>query len=132
MEKKASKFVKDYIAAYAAMRDSAIEKMKNYGKTLDMVDMLKQEYLLESEDPTEEGEEDYINSELFWCFVEGRHGNIWSVKITEVRWNNERQIIEVYLEDTYGDVSGWYYDTDIIGDNDMLWQAIHEFIPDPE
>jgi hypothetical protein len=132
MEKKESKFVKEYIAAYKAMRDSAIEKMKNYGKTLDMVELLKEEYQSESENPTEEGEEDYVNDGIFWCYFEGKHDNIWSCKICKARWNEERECVEVYLEDAYGDVSDWFMYSYITGDMEMLWHAIHEFIPDPE
>jgi len=126
MEKR--DFVKEYIDAYKAMRDSAIEKIRNYNGILEVAELLRKQYRELSEDPDEEGEQDYINANIYWCFFEGKNGYIYSCKIVMVRWNKEREVVEVYLESNEGDVAEWFYHTYISGDMDMLWETIHEFI----
>lgn len=135
-----NEFVKNYLDAYKAMKDRATEVIKNYGKTLEVQEILKTRlmkekgwtewpaYGSEEAESVEQEVEDWKYEEMFWCGFEDKHGSIHGGYIPMVRWNAAREEIEVYFESGDGFISQWLSEHYIGFDNDAIYQTILEFI----
>ena len=103
----------NYYDAYKAMKEAAIEKMKNYGKTLEVIEVCKQRLMNNKgyanvDEITEDELENIRYNEAFSCFFTGKHGVIYGPQILMVRYNDETKDVDVYLETDEGDIDGWY------------------------
>ena len=129
---KRNDYVENYFDAYREMKEAAIEKMKNYGKTLDVYEVCKQ-LLMEREgyksaDEIPEDEfEDFKCTNIYSCYFEGKHEQIYCAQIVKVRYNTETLGIEVYLETDDGYISAWYPIYWISGEVDAVWMTIFDF-----
>lgn len=125
-------YVKNYIAAYKEMKDAAIEAIKNYGKTLDVYEICKQQFMEQTgcKDESEIYEDelyDFLCENTYSCVMEGKHENIYIVNIVKVRYNKQREMIDVYLETDDGDVSEWLPISWVTFEQDAVYQTILEF-----
>lgn len=126
-------YVENYFAAYKEMKDAAIEAIKNYGKTLDVYEICKQLFMekMGYEDESEIYEDefyDFICENTYSCVMEGKHGNIYIVNIVKVRYNKQREMIDVYLETDDRDVSEWLPISWVTFEKDAIYQTILEFM----
>ena len=138
--KKTNEFVQNYLDAYKAMREAAIEKIKNYGKTLEVEEVLKSRlmkkkgwtewpaYGSEEADSVEDDILEWKYNEMYWCSFEGKHEHIYCGYIPMVRWNAERQEIEIYFDSNDGCVAEWLPESYIGFERDAIYQTILEFI----
>lgn len=125
-------FVQDYLGAYRRMKEAAIEKMKNYGKTLEVYEVCKQRVMERTKDfdPVDDLDavEDEIATTTYSCAFEGKHGYIYCCHIVKIRYNENTEDIEVYLESDEGDIAEWFNAAYIGFDNDAIYMTIHDFI----
>lgn len=131
--KKNVEFVNDYLKAFHAMREQAEEVIKNYGKELDVIEILKQrimeEYGYKSEDEIHEDVlEDCIINNAYYCIFEDKHGSLYNSCIHKIRYDAEKDEIEVYLKSDEGCIDDWYPRWCICSDMDAVYQTILEFI----
>jgi len=138
--KKNYDYVEDFKKAYNAMRNQAIKVIKNYGKTLEVQEVLKKSLMKDkgwTEWPApdsdefysiEEETEDWKYNEMYWCAFEGKHEQIYCGYIPMVRWNAERKEIEIYFDSNDGCVSEWLPESYIGFEREAIYQTILEFI----
>lgn len=138
--KRENKFIQNYLDAYKAMRDRAIEIIKNYGKTLEIEQILKDRLMKEkgwkkwpkswSDEyySVMEEIEEWKYNEMYWCSFEGKFDQVYCGYITKVRWNDEREEIEVYLDSDDESVSEWLPDSYIGYEKESIYQTILEFL----
>lgn len=102
-----------YLAAYKEMRDAAKKKMKNYGKTLEVVEeckkmlMEKQGYKSASEIDEDELR-DCKDANIYSCVVIDKHGGTHVCEIIMLRYNEEHDDLDVYLESEDGHIAEWF------------------------
>ena len=126
-------YVSEYYAAYSAMKDAAIKAIKEYGKELDVVAILKKQIVkgcgYESEDEISNDElTDSIENNLYYCLYEDKHGFLADACITKVRYNKKNEYIEVYLESDDGFIDGWYSDYVVSHDTESIYITVLEYI----
>ena len=131
MEKK--DYVNDYLSAYKEMKDAAIRKMKEYGKTLEVTDVCMRRLMkrLGCDDPSDvcdEDLDDYKYSNTYSCVFEGKHGILYCCRVMKVRYNSQTNDVDVFLESDEGDVSGWFYASYIGFDSDAIYMTIHDVV----
>ena len=126
-------YVKAYLAEYKEMKDSAIKKLKEYGKTLD-VDAVCEKRIMEREgyksvdEIYEEELDDYKWSNTYTCAFEDKHGFIYSCRIAMVRYNENTKDVDVYLESEEGDISEWFDVYRVAYEVGAVYMTIHDFI----
>lgn len=131
MEKK--DYVKNYLSAYNKMKDAAIRKMKEYGNTLEVIDVCRRRLMKrlgygDPSDVSDEDLEDYKYSNTYSCVFEGKHGILYCCRVMKVRYNIYTNDVDVFLESDEGDVSEWF-DASYIGfDSDAIYMTIHDFV----
>lgn len=122
-----------YVAAYKEMRDAAIKKMKNYGKTLEVVEeckkmlMEKQGYKSASEIPDDELE-DYKNIYSYNCVIKDKHGMLHDCKIIMLRYNEQSGDLEAYLESEGGYIAEWFPASCVDFETWAIYMTIFDFI----
>lgn len=123
----------NYLTAYQEMEEAAVEKMKNYGKTLEVVEeckkmlMEEQGYKSASEIPDDELE-DYQNMYIYHCVIRDKHGMPHDCKIIMLRYNEKRKDLDVYLESEYGVISEWLPVSYVDYEVDAIYMTILDFI----
>ena len=127
-----NKYIENYNAAYKAMKEAAIKKMMEYGKTLDVREECKRILMTEKgcineKEITEDELYDFIVTNTYACFLIGKHEQIYITNITKVRYNKETKDVDVYLETDDGYVTEWYPVSWINGDQDAAYLTILEF-----
>lgn len=124
-------YVEKYLNAYREMKEAAIEKMKNYGKELDVRDICEKRYYKMSERDNseiyEEDIEEFYQNESYCCAFEGKHEMMYCVRIERVRYVPEKDRIEVYVSSDDGYVSEWLPESWIGFDTDSIWMTILDF-----
>ena len=122
-------YVEKYLAAYREMKDAAIEKMKNYGKELDVREICEKRYheMFERDGNEIEDIEEFCQNESYCCAFEGKHEMMYCVRIEKVRYVPEKDWIEVYVSSDDGYVSEWLPESWIGFDRDAIWMTILEF-----
>lgn len=125
-------YVQDYLSAYKEMKDAAIEKMKNYGKVLEVYKACEQKLMerkgYKSVKEIDEDEfDDFKWSNTYSCAFEGKHGHIYCCHIVMIRYNENTEDVEVYLESDEGDIAEWFNAAYIGFDNDAIYMTIHDF-----
>lgn len=125
-------YVEKYLNAYREMKAAAIEKMKNYGKELDVRDICEKRYYKMSERDNseiyEEDIEEFYQNESYCCAFEGKHEMMYCVRIERVRYIPEKDWIEVYVSSDDGYVSEWLPESWIGFDSDAIYMTILDFI----
>ena len=131
-------YVQDYLDVYRTMREKAIEVIKNYGKELDVEQILKKRIMKENgldkipEFGTPEWDaisSDYDNliySEVYYGGFVTRHDYIYSVQILKVRYKDGN--VEVYLHSDDGYIDDWYDSSEVSFDADSVYMTILTFI----
>ena len=125
-------YVEKYLNAYKEMREAAIEKMKKYGKELDVyaevdkIIMKEQGYKSVDEIYDEDRDDKYW--ELYNCVVEGRHETVFCCRIIKVRYDKKENDLDVYLEDDNGEACGWYPHWDVAFDKDAIYMTVHKYL----
>lgn len=125
-------YVEKYLDAYKEMREAAIEKMKNYGKVLDLEEVTRKciaDYHGISESDIGDDEvEDSLVENSYSCVFEGKHGFLYCCNIRKVRYNKETKDLDVFLESDERDFSDWY-DVSCIGfERDAIYMTVHEYL----
>lgn len=125
-------FVQDYLGAYRRMKDAAIEKIKNYGDTLEVYEVCKQRLMKRmgyksASEITEDELDDFKWSNTYCCAFEGKHGFIYCCHIVMVRYNENMKDVDVYLESDEGDVAEWLPASYIGFDTDAIYMTILDF-----
>lgn len=128
-----NKFVQDYLDAYRKMKVAAIEKMKNYGKELDVYEVSKKRLMerqgYENESEISEDELDDIKwADTYCCAFEGKHGTIYCCIIAKVRYNKETEDVDVYLDSDDFYFPEWFPVSCIGFDTDAVYMTILDFI----
>lgn len=133
-------FVENYLDAYKAMRERAVEVIKKQGKTLEVYEVLKSRTMIEKGwkewpaygtdeyDSIEEIAEEWKYDQMFWCTFEGKHGHVFCGYISMVRWNAKNEGIEVYFDTNDGCVSEWLPEYLICNGREAIYETILEFI----
>lgn len=125
-------YLKDYLAAYEEMRAAAIEKMKNYGKVLDVyaeVDkIIMKEKGYESVDEIFDEDRDEKYWELNNCVVEDRHNFLTCYRIIKVRYDEKENDLDVYLEDDNYEKCEWFKNWEVSFDRESIYMTVHTFI----
>ena len=128
-------YVQNYLNAYREMKSSAIEKIKNYGKTLEVYEIRKKRlmeqfgYKSKDEIPQEELD-DCICNTSYSCVYEGKHGMLYPCQIVMVRYNSVYNDVDVYLESDDGYIAEWFTICYVGWDFDGAYMTIHDFITD--
>ena len=125
-------YAQDYLDAYNRLRDAAYDKIKNYGKELDVIERCKQLLVERGEynsidDIEEDVFEDFKCENIYCCYFEGKHEQIYRVDIIGVRYNNGR--VEVYLQSEDGYISEWIPVHYITANIDNVWLTVFDFMP---
>lgn len=125
-------YVEKYLDAYKEMKKAAIEKMKNYGKELDVREVCKKRFIEMSEyDKVDEVNidelEEFYQNESYCCAFEGKHEIMYCVRIERVRYVPEKDWIEVYVSSDDGYVSEWLPESWIGFDSDAIYMTILDF-----
>lgn len=125
-------YLQDYLDAYRKMKEAAIEKIKNYGKELDVRDICEKRYIEMSErdkdEIYEEDIEEFYQSESYCCAFEGKHETMYCVRIEKVRYVPQKDRVEVYVSSDDGYVSEWLPESWIGFDTEAIWMTILDFI----
>lgn len=126
-------YVKQYYAAYLAMKEAATEAIKKYGKELDVVKAIKTRLMKEndykSEDEIYEDElYDALLDKLYYCLYETKHEILVDARITKVRYNKKDDCIEAYLSSEDGFINGWYADYAVSHETESIYITILTYI----
>ena len=125
MKKKNSEYVDAYVEAYQAMRKKAIEVIKKYGKELDLRQIIKDK----NPDADDDELEAVMMNECHSVFFSDRQGDIHDCMIQGVRYNEERERVEVFLHSFDGDIDEWMPSSYINGDEDYVYMTILKNCP---
>lgn len=128
--------VQKYRYAYDEMRKQAIEVMKNYGKVLNVYEVLKARILKEQglDKMPEVGTEEYdafcedYDEQKYSCVFEGKHEQVYIANIAMVRYNEEIKDVDVYLESDDGYISQWMPMLYIGYEQEAVYMTILDFI----
>lgn len=128
-------YVKEYRAAYETMKDAAIEKMKNFGRILEVAEECKQRIMKEKgyasvKEIYEDELYDYWLSNTYSCIFQGRHEILYCCRIVMVRYNKDTKDVDVYLESDEGDIAQWFPASYVSFDVDAVYMTVHDFIED--
>ena len=125
-------YVEKYLNARKEMREAAIEKIKNYGKTLEVYEVCKQRVMERTEDFNPVDDADQIDEEIasttYCCAFEGRHGMIYACNIVMVRYNEKYDDVDVYLESDEGDIAEWFSIAEITFEHESAYMTVLDFI----
>ena len=137
--KKNSDYIKNFDNAYKSMKNRATEIIKDFGKTLEVEKVLQNRMMKDmgwitwpligskEMDAVEEEIEEWKYNEMFWCAFEGKHEQINSGYISMVRWNTEKNEIEIFFNSNDGYISEWLPETYIEFDREAIYKTILEF-----
>ncbi len=108
-----NKYIENYFDAFRAMREAAIKTIKEYGKELDVCEeckkVLMETHGYKSEDEIDEEELNNLYSEsTYSCFFTDKHGAVYEVTVSKVRYNEKYDDIDVYLDSDDGYISEWF------------------------
>ena len=97
-------YAEKYMDAYKEMREAAIEKIKNYGKELDVYEeinklIVKEQGYKSVDEITDDDRDNYYWEHFFNCVFEGKNNFLYSCRITKVRYNEKENDVDVFLED---------------------------------
>ena len=131
-------YKKNYQNALDLMRDAAIDRLKKYGKTLDVHKVLKQMLMREKgyksiRSIPDDVWSDFRAENVYGCCYVDNHDFYYPCDITKVRINKKTQRVEVYLYDSYECcVDDWHDFSDISWGCEHVWMTILDFIDDDE
>lgn len=133
MEKR--DYVKEYLAAYKTMKDAAIEKMKKYGRILEVAEVCRERFMKEKgyasvKEIFADEFDDYWWNNSYSCIFEGRHEILYCCRIVMVRYNKDTKDVDVYLESDEGDIAEWFPASYVSFDVDAVYMTVHDFIED--
>jgi hypothetical protein len=124
-------YVEKYLEAYKEMKKAAIEKIKNYGKELDVREICEKRYcemsMRDGSEIYDEDIEEFYQNESYCCAFEGKHEIMYCVRIERVRYVPEKDWLEVYVSSDDGYVSEWLPESWIGFDSDAIYMTIVEF-----
>lgn len=128
-----NEFITKYDKAYFEMRDAAIEKIKNYGKTFDVYAKLRQMLMKEKgyKDESEIYEDEWDNykwENVYSCVFKDRHETLCEGNITMVRYNSERQGVDILFEEFEGYFHEWIPQYYVEWGVEYVWRTILDFI----
>ena len=130
---KTNDYVKNYWSAYRELKKAATEKIKDYGKTLEVIEICKQRLMermgYKNEDEIYEDElDDFKCVNTYSCIVESKHEMLYACTIVMVRYDKKSEKVEAYLESDDGYIAEWY-PVDWIGwDEQAVYMTILDFI----
>jgi hypothetical protein len=125
-------YVGDYLKAYRQMKKAAITKMKEYGKTLEVVEVCKQNIMkhfgYKSAAEIHDDElQDCLDNNAYSCVFVDKHGFLYDCQIIMVRYNEQMDDVDAYIESREGDIAGWYQ-SHSIWEQEGIYMTVHEFI----
>ena len=114
------------------MKDAAVEKIKEYGKTLEVYEVCKQRIMKREgyksvDEITDDEMDDMRWCDTYSCAFEGKHGYIYCCHIVMVRYNENMNDVDVYLESDEGDVAEWLPASYIGFDTYAIYMTILDF-----
>ena len=125
---KRKDYVADYLDAYKAMKAAAIEKMKDYGKTLDVREVIRQRIIATYGEENEELLEDSFYEQSYACVFVGKHGDVYQTTVSKVRYNDNKEDLEVFLEEDNGCFSDWFDSFMVEYDRDAIYMTVFDFL----
>jgi hypothetical protein len=125
-------YINDYNEAYRAMKERAIELMKERGGILEVLEVGKKLIMKENgyhdESEIYEDElEDWKCENLYCCTFEGKHEDVYLPNIYMVRYNEKFDDLDAYLEDEY-DLAEWVPASMIGFGRECLYMTVLEYI----
>ena len=129
MEKK--DYVQNYYDAYNEMKQAALKVIKELGKEIDLVEIAKA-IITENEGELEKDEmleclDSWMAENAYACAVTLKHGDILGCSVYKVRYNKDKDMVEVYLVDDYGELEDWYDEWFVTYDRDAVYATILEY-----
>ena len=126
-------YVENYLNAYREMKAAAIEKMKNYGKELDVyaeLDKLivKDRGYKSVDEITDDDRDDFYWEHIYECIFEGKHETFYACRIVKVRYNEKDEDLEVYLEDANYDLREWFHLWSVGFGRDDVYMTVHKYL----
>lgn len=125
-------YINDYNEAYKAMKERAIELMKERGGILEVLEvgkkLIMEENGYQNEDEIYEDElEEWEAENVYCCTFEGRHEDVYIPNIYMVRYNEKFDDLDAYLEDDY-DFAEWVPASMIGFGCEYLYMTVLEYI----
>ncbi len=126
-------FVQNYLDAYETMRKEAIEKIKNYGKVLDVYEEINKNIVKEKgyksvNEITDDDRDEYYWDYFYNCVYEGKHNYLYCCRIAKVKYDEKENDVYVYLEDDDYGICEWFPHWDIGFDKDAIYMTILKYI----
>jgi len=126
-------YAEKYMDAYKEMREAAIEKIKNYGKELDVYEeinklIVKEQGYKSVDEITDDDRDDYYCEHFFNCVFEGKNNFLYDCRITKVRYNEKENDVDVFLEDDNYTLCEWFYHWNIFYGKDAIYLTVLEYI----
>lgn len=126
-------YLEKYMDAYKEMREAAIEKIKNYGKELDVYEeinklIVKEQGYKSVDEITDDDRDDYYWEHFFYCVFEGKHNFLYSCRIAKVRYNEKENDVDVFLEDDDYTLCEWFHHWDICYEKDAIYLTVLKYI----
>lgn len=118
----------DYMDARRELWRVANEKLKRYGKELDVNQALKTRYntfaTIRCRFDTLDA---YKNAHFRYCFIQDDNGGITEARITKMRFD-EYGDMEIYLEEEKNDKCSWHYSDSVLSGEENIYMTIIENI----
>ena len=125
-------YAEKYMDAYKEMREAAIEKIKNYGKELDVYAEVDKQIMkaqgYKSDDEITDDDRDEAYWKLYNCVVEDRHNFLVCYRIIKIRYNEKENDLDVYLEDDNYDKCDWFCHWEVSFDKDAIYMTVHNYL----
>lgn len=121
-------YIRAYNEAYTELKEYAEKLLIKYGKEIDVKQIGKQILIQNKIEEEDEDLYDWMSCNAYTCIVETKNGNPYECTIAKVRYNNEKERIEVYLEDDYGAFCDWYPIGWITFGSEYVFMTIIDFI----
>lgn len=119
---------KAYNEAYTEMKEYAEKLLIKYGNEIDVKQIGKQRLMEEQVEAEDEDLYDWMSCNSYTCIIESKSGEPHECTIAKVRYNEEKECIEVYLEDDYGAFCDWYPIYWITFGGEYVFMTIIDFI----
>ena len=121
-------YIKAYNEAYTELKEYAEKLLIKYGNEIDVRQVGKQRLMEEQGKVEDEDLNDWMSCNAYTCIVETKNGNPYECTIEYVRYNSEKEYIEVFLEDDYGVFCDWYPIYWITFGKEYVFMTIIDFI----
>lgn len=121
-------YIKAYNEAYTELEEYAEKLLIKYGKEIDVKQIGKQRLMQNKIEEEDEDLYDWMSCNSYTCIIETKNGRPYECTIAKVRYNEEKEDIEVYLEDDYGVFCDWYPIYWITFGREYVYMTIIDFI----